>query len=82
MYLSTRVARSRLSSMSKSSGVSSMNLVWHLPFMKVGWLRMLVTKEMFVLTPLTCSSLMARRALRQTASKVRSQLVTLTSRES
>ena len=68
--------------MSKSSGVSSMNLVWQPPFMKVGWFRMFVTKEMLVLTPRTCSSLMARRALRQTASKVRSQLVTLTSSES
>ena len=68
--------------MSKSSGVSSMNFVWHLPAMKAGWLRMLVTKEMLVLTPRTCSSFIARRALRHTASNVRSQVVTLTSRES
>ena len=31
MYFRTLVARSRPVSMSKSSGVSSMNLVWHLP---------------------------------------------------
>ena len=83
MYLSTRGgAVAAIRSMSNSSGVSSMNLVWHLPAMKVGWVRMFVTKGMLVLTPRTCSSLMARVALRQTASKVLSQLVTLTSRES
>ena len=59
-----------------------MNLVWHLPAMKVGWARMLETKGMLVLTPRTCSSLMARMALRHTPSKVLSQEVTLTSRES
>ena len=68
MYLSTRVARSRDSVNSNSSGVSSMNFVWHLPATKVGCVRMLVTNGMFVLTPRTCSSLMAR-VLRQTAGK-------------
>ena len=82
MYLSTRVARSRDSVNSNSSGVSSMNFVWHLPAMNVGCVRMFVTNGMFVFTPRTCSSLMARVALRQTAGKVQSQLVTLTSRES
>lgn len=76
------VARSRDSVNSNSSGVSSMNFVWHLPAMNVGCVRMFVTNGMFVLTPRTCSSLMARVALRQTAGKVQSQLVTLTSRES
>ena len=68
--------------MSNSSGVSSMNFVWHWPLMKAGWARMFVTKGMFVLTPRTRTSLMARADLRQAAAKVRSQLVTLTSRES
>ena len=63
------MALSRESVMSKSSGVSSMNLVWQPPAMKVGMVRMFVTKDMFVLTPRTCSSFMARRALRQTASR-------------
>ncbi len=82
MYFRTLVARSRLFSMSNSSGVSSMNLVWHLPAWKSGWVRMLVTKGMLVLTPRTCSSLMARVARRQAPSKVLSQEVTFTSRES
>ena len=59
-----------------------MNLVWHAPARKVGWARMLVTKGMLVLTPRTCYSLMSRMALRHTPSKVLSQEVTLTSRES
>ena len=82
IYFSTRVARSRESAISKSSGVSSMNFVWHLPATNVGWCRMLVTKGMLVLTPRTWTSLMARIALRQAPWKVLSQLVTLTSRES
>ena len=44
-----------------------MNLVWHWPLTKVGWASTLVTKGMLVLTPRTCTSLMARAALRQTA---------------
>ena len=59
-----------------------MNLVWHLPAMKAGCLRMLVTKAMLVLTPRTWISLMARAALRQTPAKVLSQVVTFTRRES
>ena len=44
MYLRILVALSLGSAILKSSGVSSMNLVWHFPARKVGWLRMLPMK--------------------------------------
>ena len=47
------VALSLGSAILKSSGVSSMNLVWHFPARKVGWLRMLPMKAMLVFTPRT-----------------------------
>ena len=82
IYRRTRVARSRESMISNSSGVSSINLVWHWPLTNTGCARILVTKGILVLTPRTRTSLMARADLRQAAAKVRSQLVTFTSSES
>ena len=82
MYRSTLVARSLLSLTSNREGVSSMNLVWHLPPMKVGWERMLFRNDMLVLTPRMRISPMPRLALRMAPSKVRSKEVIFTSRES
>ena len=82
MYLSILVARSWPSSSRKSSGVSSMNLVWQPPARKVGFWRMLEMKAMLVLTPRMWISRMARPAFRHTPWKVLSQVVTFSSRES
>ena len=63
-----------------SSGVSSMNLVWHRPDKNTGWVRMLLRKDMLVLTPRMRISAMARSILRAVPSKVLSKVVILTRR--
>ena len=82
IYRSTLVARSLLSLTSKRDGVSSMNLVWHLPATKVGWERILLRKDILVLTPRMRISPIPRLALRTAPSKVRSKAVIFTSSES
>ena len=66
--------------MSKSSGVSSMNVVVHFPLLKTSLCTTLIRKGILVLTPLIRVSLSALTHLRTVPSNVRSYAMILTRR--
>ena len=77
-----RVARSRAARMTKSSGVSSMNVVVAAPDRNVGWPMRFSRNAMLVLTPRMRNSRSARSPRCAASPSVPPQVVTFTSSES